>query len=142
MHFCHEEFFSLVSAIPYAQYFVVWAKEKIHSIRKCSHNSTNKVSLNVVKVIHIASDFSYNPGGWDDGKVFRLNFLEPAMKKDQVVVIDFLNTNGFSTAFLKGSFGVLSEKYGAKEVLKKFILETGNDFLLKEEIVLIVEGKL
>lgn len=100
--------------------------------------------------ISVAKDFSTAPGGRlkSDGKFsgeeFRERFMEPHFiaKTDQyAITIDLDGTEGYATAFLKGCFGVLSEKFGSDLCLKRLKFISREDKLLIQEIQMLLEKK-
>ncbi|MBM2834589.1 MAG: hypothetical protein HW406_1750 [Candidatus Brocadiaceae bacterium] len=78
--------------------------------------------------INIAKDFTDAPGGRykSDGRFsgeeFRLNYLEPAFKKEnEEITINLDGTFGFATSFLEEAFGGLVRIEGIKkeDILKR-----------------------
>jgi hypothetical protein len=67
-------------------------------------------------------------------EILRPQFME-AETRLQALVVDLDGTEGYSTAFLDGSFGVLAREIGADRVLKTVQFVTNDEPSLEAEII-------
>lgn len=96
------------------------------------------------KNISIANDFSKFPSGryYGDGpfsgEKFREEYIVPALKKYDKVIINIDGVRGFSSSFLEEAFGgIIRNKYFTKEKLKeKLQIKSESKFMINyiEEI--------
>ena len=94
--------------------------------------------------LSIASDFTLFPGprekwqGKNSAEEFLETHLEPkfleAESKNVILMVDLDGTEGYSTAFLDGSFGALARRYTADRVLKTIRFITNDEPFLEKEI--------
>ncbi|GAB2457505.1 hypothetical protein GCM10011375_06260 [Hymenobacter qilianensis] len=97
------------------------------------------------KIINIAADFTDAPGaryksdGPFSGEAFYEKLLLPAyietVRDNGLLLVDLDDTWGYASSFISGSFGKLSQKYGAADVLKhiKFKSDDSPALILKVE---------
>jgi hypothetical protein len=77
------------------------------------------------KVISIAKDFSPSPAGRyrEDGpfpgEAFRDDFLIPALRHHDIVLVDLDGASGFGSSFLEEAFGGLIRKGFTEHELRK-----------------------
>lgn len=105
--------------------------------------SKTDIYNNVVNV-SIADDFSLVPGprfewqGKDSGEEFLNKILRPkffeAETAQQKLVVDLDATEGYSTAFLDGSFGELGRELGSDRIWATLIVLTLDEPYLETEI--------
>lgn len=105
------------------------------------------------KTINISvREFSRFPGprfklqGKSSGEEFFNLHLEPKFKEavahNQKLVVNLDGTEGYSSAFLDGSFGVLARKYGADKVMKTLDFITNDEPYLRDEIIYYMKQKV
>lgn len=82
-----------------------------------------------MKMISIARDFTDTPGGRNKGDytglVFRENFLLPALKEHDQVVVDLSDVVGFGSSFLEEAFGGLVRAGYSLNVLRQKLVVKG-----------------
>lgn len=92
--------------------------------------------------ISIPLDFSPYPAGRfksdspSSGQAFREDFLVPALKKNEVVEVEFDGSMGYSSSFLEEAFGGLirKEKFSKEFLHQKLLLNYKEDPCLVEEV--------
>jgi hypothetical protein len=94
--------------------------------------------------ISISKQFAKTPGpryewqGQKSGQEFLETLLKPqflaAEKAKQKLVVDLDGTEGYSTAFLDGSFGELGREFGYDRVVASLVLITTDEPYLETEI--------
>lgn len=94
-------------------------------------------------------DFSRYPGpryeeqGPDSGERFLNEVLKPkfleAETASKKLIVDLDGTEGYSTAFLDGSFGVLAREFSSKRVLKTIEFITNDEPSLEAEIIVYMK---
>jgi hypothetical protein len=91
------------------------------------------MNTKAVKKIHIAKDFSRVPAGRyhpDDGPAtgerFRTEFLVPALKKYDTVIVNIDGTAGYGSSFLDEAFAglVFKQLFTFDEVMQKLVIES------------------
>ncbi len=100
--------------------------------------------MKVVETIVISKDFSDAPGaryktdGPKSGEEFYETLLcqkfKSALEKGGKLLIDLDDTWGYASSFISGSFGRLSEEFGAKDVLKTLNFKSEDSPLLVDKI--------
>ncbi|OCG76746.1 STAS-like domain-containing protein [Gilliamella sp. Occ4-3] len=77
------------------------------------------MSINSSKIISVVKDFSTSPYGRDDtddkennGKLFRENYLVPALKQYDNVIVDLNGYNRYGRSFLDEAFAGLIRDEG------------------------------
>ncbi len=95
--------------------------------------------------INVATEFSSTPGaryiedGPFSGEEFLTKFLEPkfleAQKNSKKLIVVLDDLWGHPSSFISGSFGVLSEKYGAATVLAHLKPECSDNPMLVDRII-------
>lgn len=100
-----------------------------------------------MKTISIAKDFTEVPAGrylsdgdWT-GEKFRLNFLAPALEaadKENPVIVDINDVEGYGSSFLEEAFGGLVRKGGyTKEQLAELLQISANPvFAIYKNIIM------
>lgn len=84
------------------------------------------------KVIRVAEEFSPHPAGRFrrhgkfTGEVFREDFLIPALRQNDQVVIDFSGVSGLKSSFLEEAFGGLVRQGVSAESLRKMRFESSD----------------
>lgn len=74
-----------------------------------------------MKTISIARDFSPSPAGRFpedgpfNGQRFRVEFLVPALRENDGVLVSLDEINGFGSSFLEEAFGGLVRKHGFRK---------------------------
>lgn len=80
----------------------------------------------------------YASQGPDSAEVFLRDLLRPrffdAEGRNVHLIVDLDGTEGYTTAFLDGSFGELAREIGSSRVLKTIEFITNDEPSLKEEI--------
>lgn len=95
--------------------------------------------------INVAVDFSRYPAGRIEedgpysGAAFRKKFLEPALKKKEVICVNLDGTRGYGSSFLEEAFGGLVRCGYSKDEINQYIKITSNDKTLIIEIKEYVE---
>lgn len=100
-----------------------------------------------IKNLHLSvRDFSRYPGprtesqGPDSAEVFLRELLKPMFRQAEhlkaKLIIDLDGTEGYSTAFLDGSFGELARELGSDRVLRTMVFVTKDEPSLEDEIKL------
>jgi len=91
------------------------------------------------KVLNIAQNFSRYPAGRVvtdgpySGQMFREEFLEPAMKEGEKLMIELDGTRGYGSSFLEEAFGGLVRAgYPAETILSLLTFKTNDDSLTLE----------
>jgi len=86
------------------------------------------------RIINIAKDFSYYPGGRHGplgGEKFRRDFLEPVLAAGLHAKISFDGARGYDSSFLEEAFGgLVREGFSSQKVLDAF------DFASKDESII------
>ncbi len=93
-------------------------------------------------VLTVSTDFSKFPSGItkDDGsncaENFRDNFLIPCLKNYRVTLLDLDGAMGYSSSWLKESFGklVYDKVFTSEELHKKLVIFSQEDESLEKEI--------
>lgn len=83
-----------------------------------------------MKMISVARDFTDTPGGRSKGEytglVFRENFLMPALREHDQVVVDLSDVVGFGSSFLEEAFGGLVRAgYSLNDLRKRLVVQGG-----------------
>ena len=99
--------------------------------------------------ISIVEEFTRYPGprfkwqGENSGEEFFQSFLRPkyleAVEKNLTLEIDLDGTEGYSSAFLDGSFGELSREFGKSKVIKVLSFISIDEPFLIDEIRFYME---
>lgn len=102
-----------------------------------------QTTINSVITIRV-KDFSRYPGprkitqGPHSGEKFINDILRPRFKEAEEngvkLIVDLDGTEGYSTAFLDGSFGELAREYGSERVLATIGFITNDEPSLEGEI--------
>lgn len=103
--------------------------------------------MNQVKVINIAKDFSVEPIGrvpadsGSSGQRFRDEYLLPALKEFDKVIVVLDGTEGFGSSFLDEAFGGLIRvsKLSKEDVLRRLELVSKEDESFIAEIMEYIE---
>jgi len=94
----------------------------------------------MTKTISIATDFTRHPAGREkkdgpfNGELFREEFLEPPISRDEKLIIDLDGTRGYGSSFLEEAFGGLVRLGYSPDKLKALIQFHSADESLIEEI--------
>jgi hypothetical protein len=99
--------------------------------------------------LSISNEFTRYPGpryesqGKNSGEKFLNDLLKPRFSEAEIsgqhLVVDLDGTEGYSTAFLDGSFGELAREIGSDRVLKTIRFITNDEPTLKDEIIVYMK---
>ena len=96
--------------------------------------------------ISISKDFSTALGGEFikhgpySGEQFRIDFLEPAMDKGEVFIVNMDGTYGIPHTFLRGAFRPLGIKYGPNNVYRLMKIQAFEESGVEDNISDIISG--
>jgi hypothetical protein len=86
-----------------------------------------------MREIVFTKEFTDTPGGrfrkhgdWS-GEQFRQDFLEPALRDNDFVVLDLNGAFGFPSSFIDEAFGVLVERVGIATIRQKLRVKLTDD---------------
>lgn len=105
--------------------------------------------MEIKHTIVVATDFEINPGareekdGKNSGELFYDQLLHPeyikAVENNYKLRIDLDGVFGYPSSFVSGSFGALSIKYGAEQVLKHLTFKSERRPIRIDKIVLEIK---
>ena len=94
------------------------------------------------KTISVAKDYTDEPAGRFpadgdfNGERFRKEFLLPALRESEKVIVDFDGTEGYGSSFLDEAFGglVRDEGFGAADLRAKLEITSKEDPTVSTEV--------
>ena len=99
--------------------------------------------------LSIVEEFTDSPGAryYEDGPFSGQEFLEKLLEpkfllsidNGNILIVNIDGVWGYPSSFISGSFGLLSQKYGAEKVLKNLEIESESS-VLRDRIISIINS--